>query len=622
MVRWGETDRYLFNEGRHHELWRHLGAHLCRDEADTPTGGVEFSVWAPNAAAVSVVGDFNSFMSGADPLYPQGSTGIWSGTVAAAKPGQCYKFAVTAKSGGMVEKADPFAQQTEVPPHTASVVPADSNFGWSDNDWESAKANGTPWKEHLSIYEVHLGSWRGIDNYREMAYQLVDYVRDLGFTHIELLPVAEHPYGPSWGYQVTSYFAPTSRFGTPDDFRFFVDHCHSNGIGVIVDWVPAHFPKDEWALARFDGTALYEHADPRQGEQPDWGTMVFNFGRHEVRNFLVANALFWLEEFHVDGLRVDAVASMLYLDYSRNEGEWIPNEDGGRENLAAVGFLKELNAVVYGRHPGVMMIAEESTAWPGVSRSTESGGLGFGFKWNMGWMHDTLRYFEKEPIHRQFHHDDLTFGLLYAFTENFVLPLSHDEVVHGKQSLLSKMPGDDWQKRANLRALYGWMWAHPGKQLLFMGGEFGQWGEWQSDRPLDWWLLDDPSHQGVRDLVRDCNRLQREHPAMYERDFSPEGFGWLVNHDAPANVIAFVRWPLRIDAGPMVCIANLAPVVRLGYDLTLPRGGAWSEVLNTDSTQYGGSGVGNMGRVEADNLGRCSVNLPPLAVLWLVPETR
>jgi 1,4-alpha-glucan branching enzyme len=452
-----------------------------------------------------------------------------------------------------------------------------------------------------------------------MAHQLVDHVKDLGFTHLELLPVAEHPFGGSWGYQVTSYYAPTSRFGSPDDFRYFVDHCHANGIGVIVDWVPAHFPKDDWALGRFDGTALYEHADARQGEHPDWGTFVFNFGRHEVSNFLLANALYWLEEFHVDGLRVDAVASMLYLDYSRKDGEWIPNEHGGNENLAAVNFLRELNRVVHAEHPGVLMIAEESTAWSGVSRPVESGGLGFGFKWNMGWMHDTLRYFEKEPIHRQYHHDDLTFGLLYAFTENFVLPLSHDEVVHGKGSLLTKMPGDDWQKRANLRALYGWMWGHPGKQLLFMGSEFGQWGEWRADQPLDWWLLDDPAHAGLRDLVRDCNRVQAAHPALYERDFSPEGFGWIVNHDAPANVVAFVRWSRRPEAGPVVCVANLAPVVRMPYEMTLPRGGRWLEILNTDADFYGGSGVGNQGVVEADSLGRCQIVLPPLGVVWLTP---
>ncbi len=577
-------------------------------------------MWAPNALAVSVVGDFNSFMAGADPLYPQGSTGVWSGLAPSARPGHCYKFAITHADGSTSEKADPVAQQTEMPPRTASVVTAPSEHVWQDQLWRSAREAANPWRERMSIYEVHLASWRPLDNYREMARQLVEHVRDLGFTHIELMPVAEHPFGGSWGYQVTSHFAPTSRFGSPDDFRWFVDHCHEHDIGVIVDWVPAHFPKDEWALARFDGSALYEHADPRQGEHPDWGTLVFNFGRHEVRNFLIASALFWLEEFHIDGLRVDAVASMLYLDYSRKDGEWIPNEHGGRENLEAVAFLRELNAVVHDQHPGVLMIAEESTAWPGVSRPVDAGGLGFGFKWNMGWMHDTLRYFEKEPIHRQYHHNDLTFGLLYAFTENFVLPLSHDEVVHGKRSLLSKMPGDDWQKRANLRALYCWMWAHPGKQLLFMGSEFGQWGEWQADQTLDWWLLGDQAHAGLRDLVRDCNRLQQEHPALYEKDFSPEGFGWIVNHDAPANVVAFVRWANRPDAGPVVCIANLAPVVRGDYELTLPRGGVWTELLNSDATGYGGSGVGNLGRIEADSLGKCHVNLPPLAVLWLTPE--
>ena len=613
--RWGEIDRHLFNEGRHWSLWRHLGAH--RDRSDG-VEGTRFAVWAPAASHVAVIGDFNGFDVGANPMRPVETTGVWAAFVPGAHSGHCYKFAVTDEHGTLVEKADPFAFATEVPPRTASVV-FESAHAWADAAWQRSKAAGNPWRGQLSVYEAHLGSWRGSMPYEKAAHELAEYAHDLGFTHIELMPVAEHPFGGSWGYQVTSYFAPTSRFGSPDDFRRFVDICHEHELGVIVDWVPAHFPKDDWSLGRFDGTALYEHADPRQGEHPDWGTLVFNYGRHEVRNFLIANALFWLEEFHVDGLRVDAVASMLYLDYSRESGEWVPNEQGGRENLAAVQFLRELNTEVHARHPGVLMIAEESTAWPAVSRPADAGGLGFGFKWNMGWMHDTLEYFSKESIHRQYHHHDLTFGLLYAFTENFVLPLSHDEVVHGKGSLIAKMPGDDWQKRANLRALYAWMWAHPGKQLLFMGGEFGQWAEWNADEQLDWWLLDDPGHSGIRDLIRDLNRAQREHPSLFERDFEPEGFGWLLNEDAQSNVIAFVRWGSSDRARPVVCVANLSPVVRVDFPITLPRGGAWTELVNSDAHAYGGSGVGNNGWVDADGLGRAALTLPPLAVLWLTP---
>jgi 1,4-alpha-glucan branching enzyme len=609
-LRWGELDQHLFNEGRHWRLWNHLGAHVGNE------GGVWFAVWAPDAQRVSVIGDFNGYERGRDPLAPVGSTGVWSGFVRTASVGQTYKFAVTSQQGWELDKADPMAQATEVPPHTASVITT-STYQWSDAQWQAARATGNPWKSQISIYEVHLASWKYGGSYLEMAHQLGDYVVEMGFTHVELLPVAEHPFGGSWGYQVSSYFAPTSRFGTPDDFRAFVEVMHARGIGVIVDWVPAHFPKDDWSLGRFDGTALYEHADPRQGEHPDWGTYVFNYGRNEVRNFLVANALYWVEEFHIDGLRVDAVASMLYLDYSRNNGEWIPNEHGGRENLAAVQFLRELNTVVHANFPGVLMIAEESTSWPSVSRPVDAGGLGFGFKWNMGWMHDTLEYFSKDPVHRQHHHHDLTFALLYAFTENFVLPLSHDEVVHGKGSLIGRMPGDDWQRRANLRCLFAWMWAHPGKQLLFMGGEIGQWAEWNANGPLDWWLLDDPAHKGIQTLVRDLNVLQRSQGALYLRDFEPEGFGWLVNDDAAANTVSFVRWADDHCGNPIVCVANLSPVVREGYELTLPRGGGWREILNTDAPIYGGSGVGNGGWVQADDLGRCTLTLPPLAVLWL-----
>jgi 1,4-alpha-glucan branching enzyme len=610
------TSQYLFNEGRLYQLWNHLGAHVCED----PTK-VEFSVWAPNASAVSVVGSFNHFDRSTHVLSPVGSTGVWSAVVS-AQSGDFYKFAVTDQHGHTMEKADPMAFRTEVPPRTASVVQGPTSFAWSDTEWIKSRAKSNPWIYRMSIYEVHLGSWR-LGDYRSLAVELVRYVNDLGFTHIELLPVAEHPFGGSWGYQVSSYYAPTSRFGSPDDFRWFVDYCHAQGVGVLVDWVPAHFPKDEFSLGRFDGTALYEHADPRQGEHPDWGTFIFNLDRNEVRNFLVSNALYWLQEFHIDGLRVDAVASMLYLDYSRKDGEWIPNEFGGRENLGSVAFLQELNREVHGAFPGVLMIAEESTAWPGVSRPTDSGGLGFGFKWNMGWMHDTLQYFSQDPIHRQYHHDSLTFGLLYAYTENFVLPLSHDEVVHGKGSLLQKMPGDDWQKRANLRSLYGWMWAHPGKQLLFMGCEFGQPDEWNAGRFLDWDLASRPEHQGIAELVKSCNLTQASHSALYEEDFSPEGFGWL-HHDAQANVLAFVRWPSPSSAegqssGPVVCIANFSPIVRHNYELTLPRGGTWTEILNTDAETFGGSNVGNQGSVQADSLGRASMTLPPIAVLWLTP---
>ena len=616
---WGEVDIYLFGEGRHYELWERLGCHLGeRTAGERVESGAWFSVWAPNAKRVHVVGDFNGFDRSADPLEPVASSGIWSAFVPSVTAGQCYKFAITNQQGSVLEKADPMARATEVPPKTASVV-FESAHLWADDDWQAKKSSANPWREQMSIYEVHLASWRGEKPYREAAAELAAYVAAQGFTHVELLPVAEHPFGGSWGYQVTGYYAPTARFGNPDDFRAFVDTFHQHGLGVIIDWVPAHFPKDEWALGRFDGTALYEHADPRQGEHPDWGTFIFNYGRTEVRNFLVANALYWLKEFHIDGLRVDAVASMLYLDYSRDQGQWIPNELGGRENLDAVNFLRELNTVVHANHPGVLMIAEESTAWPSVSRPLDAGGLGFGFKWNMGWMHDTLEYFGKDPIHRQYHHHDLTFGLLYAFTENFVLPLSHDEVVHGKGSLIGRMPGDAWQKRANLRAMFTWTWAHPGKQLLFMGGEFGQWAEWRSEGALDWWLLDDPAHRGIADLVRDLNVVQSRTPALFERDFDPMGFGWLATHDAASNVVAFVRWPSTTGETPVVCVANLAPVVRVSYPLTLPRGGAWREIVNSDANVYGGSGVGNDGWVHADDLGRCEMTLPPLGVVWLQP---
>jgi 1,4-alpha-glucan branching enzyme len=627
----GELDLYLIGEGRHRRLWEALGAQ-CRSHQDVD--GTSFAVWAPSARAVRVVGDFNLWDGRVHPLRSLGSSGVWELFVPGVAAGSLYKFEIISSAGHLLTKADPMARQAEVPPGTASIV-ASSSYEWRDGEWITARDEaGAAAQLHkpMSVYEVHLGSWRRRPDeddrpltYRELAEELPAYCEDMGFTHVELMPVAEHPFGGSWGYQVSSYYAPTSRFGSPDDFRLLVDALHGRGIGVLVDWVPAHFPRDEWALARFDGTALYEHDDPRKGEHPDWGTLVFNFGRNEVRNFLVSNALYWVEEFHIDGLRVDAVASMLYLDYSRKEGEWVPNQFGGRENLEAVAFLKEFNEVVYGEHPGAMTVAEESTAWPAVSRPTYLGGLGFGFKWNMGWMHDTLDYFTKEPVYRRFHHNELTFGLLYAFTENFVLPLSHDEVVHGKGSLLNKMPGDRWQQMANLRSLYGWMWAHPGKQLLFMGGEVGQEREWSHDRSVDWHVLDWDQHRGVQSLVRCLNGLYRSTPALWQRDFTPEGFRWIDASDVDGNVLSFLRFA-EADAGPaLACIANLSPVPQHGYRIGLPVGGEWREALNTDGVEFGGSGVGNGGSVWAmDETWHglpfsAEVTLPPLGVIWLVP---
>jgi 1,4-alpha-glucan branching enzyme len=621
----GELDVYLAREGRHERLYEKLGAHVAAE-------GVTFAVWAPTAQHVSLVGDFNGWDPTATPMQTIGDAGIWTALVAGADHGQRYKYAVTGADRRTLLKADPFAFATEVPPQTASVI-FRSSHEWQDADWIERRRASEPHGKPISIYEVHLGSWRLNPlegnrplRYDELAQELADYVLDLGFTHVELLPVMEHPFSGSWGYQVTGFFAPTARFGTPDDFRAFVDTLHQRGIGVILDWVPAHFPRDDWALARFDGTALYEHEDPRRGAHPDWGTLVFNFGRHEVRNFLLASALYWLREMHVDGLRVDAVASMLYLDYSRREGEWVPNVFGGREDLDAVSFLKELNEVVHGREPGVVSAAEESTAWPGVSRPTYIGGLGFGFKWNMGWMHDTLDYFRRESIYRRYHHHQLTFSLMYAFSENFILPLSHDEVVHGKGSLLRKMPGDRWQQFANLRALYAYMWAHPGKKLLFMGGELAQNDEWSHDRSLDWHLLEQKEHSGVHALVRELNRVYRDEPALWERDHDPAGFTWLEANDANNNVLAFAR--LGSDTTrPLVCVCNLSPEIRHAYRVGLPSPGRWVELLNTDSTYYGGSDVGNLGGVDCEARPwheqpfSAEVTLPPLAVLWLVPET-
>ncbi|HWH31629.1 MAG TPA: 1,4-alpha-glucan branching protein GlgB [Egibacteraceae bacterium] len=616
----GAIDLHLAGEGRHEELWRRMGAHVIEVSG---VRGTAFAVWAPNARSVRVVGDFNTWDGRLHPMRLLGSSGIWELFLPDVEPGARYKYEIVTADGSLVTRADPFAFWAEVPPGNASRIYS-SEFAWTDDEWLGAREARQGVAAPMSIYEVHLGSWRPGLDYRELAEQLADHVTALGFTHVELMPVAEHPFGGSWGYQVTGYYAPTSRFGTPDDFRWFVDRLHARGVGVIVDWVPAHFPKDEWALAAFDGTNLYEHMDPRKGEHPDWGTLVFNFGRNEVRNFLIANALFWVEELHVDGLRVDAVASMLYLDYSRREGEWVPNAFGGRENLEAVEFMMELNRTVYGRNPGVVTIAEESTAWPGVSRPAHLGGLGFGFKWNMGWMHDTLAYFSRDPIHRRYHHNELTFGLMYAWSENFVLPLSHDEVVHGKRSLLDKMPGDRWQKFANLRALYGWMWAHPGKQLLFMGGEFGQWREWSEERSLDWHLLEEDDHAGLQRLVGDLNAVYRDQPALWARDADPAGFEWIDANDADHNFLAFTR--RDADGAPLVCLANLSPVPRAGARVGMPAPGRWREVLNTDAEVYGGSNVGNLGGVEAEPAewhgqpASAVVTLPPLAVVWLAPE--
>jgi len=623
----GELDLHLIGEGRHHRLWRVLGAR-CRtiDGID----GVAFAVWAPSALGVSVTGNWNGWDDETHPMRSLGASGVWELFIPGVGAGAEYKFAVHGADGVIRSKADPLARRSEVPPLTASIVD-DSAFAWTDEAWMAERASRRPWDESLSVYEVHLGSWRRNPDeggrsltYREHVAELVEYVRHMGFTHIEFLPVTEHPFGGSWGYQCTGYFGPTGRYGDPDEFRTLIDACHAAGIGVILDWVPAHFPRDDFALARFDGTALYEHADPRRGSHPDWGTLIFNYGRNEVRNFLIASALYWLREMHVDGLRVDAVASMLYLDYSREEGDWVPNAEGGREDLEAIDFLRTLNEVTHSDAPGVIMCAEESTAWPGVSRPTSSGGLGFDFKWNMGWMHDTLRYMARDPIYRVHHHDDLTFGLVYAFSEQFILPLSHDEVVHGKGSLLSRMPGDRWQQLANLRALYGWMWAHPGKKLLFMGGEMAQPGEWDHGTSLPWHLLQYTEHGGIQRLVRDLNTVYRGTPSLWLRDAAPDGFSWIEGADAEANVFAFTR--MGGDTPDLVCVANMSPVVRDGYRLGLPCEGRWREVINTDSSLYGGGNVGNRGRVTTEpvewngHAHSVALTLPPLGVLWLTPE--
>ncbi len=623
----GEIDEHLFAEGRHEELHERLGA---RPFVADGVAGVAFSVWAPDARSVSVVGDFDGWDGRLAAMRRLGASGIWELFVPEVAAGARYKFEVRPRVGPPVLKTDPVARAMELPPATASVVWTPSH-AFADAAWLERRAL-TDWtRSPMTLYEVHLGSWRRGDDgrvlsYRELAPLLADYVTDMGFTHVELMPVMEHPFGGSWGYQVSGYFAPSARWGTPDDFRSFVDTLHARGIGVVLDWVPAHFPRDAWALGRFDGTALYEHLDPRSGEHPDWGTYVFNYGRTEVREFLVASALAWLDRYHCDGLRVDAVASMLYLDYSRKEGEWLPNRFGGRENLDAVDFLRELNAAAYRRHPGVAMIAEESTAWPKVSHPTWDGGLGFGFKWNMGWMHDTLEYFAKDPLYRQHHHKNLNFGMLYAYSENFILPLSHDEVVHGKGSLYAKMPGERGQKLANLRALYAKMWAYPGKKLLFMGGELAQPDEWSHERTLDWDLLQDAQHRGVQALVRDLNRIYLGNPALWQGDSDPRGFLWLDVDNAENNVLGFLR--RAPDSGrELACVCNFADLTRVGYRLPLPSGGRWQEVLNTDASIYGGANIGNHGSVLAEAAPlhaqpfSATMTLAPLSVIWLEPAT-
>ncbi|MBP1605021.1 MAG: alpha-1,4-glucan:alpha-1,4-glucan 6-glycosyltransferase [Acidobacteria bacterium] len=625
----GPDDMHLFNEGTHYRAYRVFGSHLLTHEGHA---GTHFAVWAPNAGSVSVMGDFNGWSRDTHPLRPTGSTGVWEGFVPGLGRGTVYKYAVRSRDGAyLVDKADPYAIHAEVPPNTGSVV-WDLDYAWSDAEWMTTRPGRHALTAPMSIYEVHLGSWmrrpeegyRSL-SYREIATRLADHCERLGFTHVELLPVTEHPFFGSWGYQTTGYFAPTSRYGTPQDFMFFVDHLHQRGIGVILDWVPSHFPTDGHGLSYFDGTHLYEHADPRQGFHQDWKSYVFNYGRHEVRSFLLSSALYWLDVYHLDGLRVDAVASMLYLDYSRKEGEWIPNQYGGRENLEAIHFLRQFNEAVYREHPGVQTFAEESTAWPMVSRPVYVGGLGFGLKWDMGWMHDTLKYMSLDPVHRKYHHNQITFRMLYAFHENFVMPLSHDEVVHGKGSLLGKMPGGGWDQFANLRTLYGYMYGQAGKKLLFMGAEFGQRAEWNHDGSLDWGVLEHESHAGIVKWVSDLNRLYRAEPALHERDCDAEGFRWVDCNDAEKSLISFTRRGRSTDDIVLV-VCNFTPVPRENYRLGVPRGGYWKEVLNSDAAEYWGQGFGNMGGVEAAPVPSHGLphtlvmTLPPLSVVFFKSE--
>ncbi|MBM3776782.1 MAG: 1,4-alpha-glucan branching protein GlgB [Acidimicrobiia bacterium] len=623
----GDYDLHLFAEGTHERAWDVLGAHRCVVGA---TDGVHFAVWAPNAHRVSVLGDFNRWDGRTHPMRRLVPSGVWEIFVPDLADGERYKFEIRTPAGHLLQKADPYALRFEVPPGTASVVWTEGGYRWRDADWMRDRPSLQGWRDRpMSIYELHAGSWRRVPedggrplSYRELAETLVPYLRSMGYTHVELMPVMEHPFSGSWGYQVVGFFAPTSRHGSPDDFRFFVDECHRNGIGVILDWVPGHFPRDAHGLARFDGTALYEHDDPRQGEHRDWGTLIFNYGRNEVRTFLVSSAMFWLDSCHIDGLRVDAVASMLYLDYSRKDGEWVPNRFGGRENLEAVEFLKQLNTVTHGRAPGSVTIAEESTAWPAVSRPVHLGGLGFSYKWNMGWMHDMLRYMGRDPVYRRWEHDQITFSMLYAFTESFVLPFSHDEVVHGKGSMLDKMPGDVWQKLASLRALYGYMYAHPGKKLLFMGGEIGQWREWNQDESLDWHLLEDERHRGLQQWVRDLNHVYRREPALHQVDFDGSGFAWIDCQDHENSVVSLLRRAANPDDFA-VALVNFTPVPRDAYRVGVPGAGWYEEVLNSDAAIYGGGNVGNGGGVHAEPISAhgypasLSLAVPPLGFLLL-----
>lgn len=624
----GELDLLLIAEGNHFEKYKILGAHLREIEG---VSGVGFAVWAPSADRVSVIGNFNHWDGREHQMRTRGSSGIWEIFIPGLCEQEVYKFEIRTKHGEILEKVDPYAQQMELRPNTACVVHNAKEYQWKDAKWVKNRPNKQALDQPMSIYEVQLGSWRrgdmGADgetvflDYRQLAHQLVEYCQWMGYTHIELMPITEYPFDGSWGYQTVGYFAPTSRFGTPDDFRYFIDHCHQHDIGVFLDWVPAHFPKDSHGLARFDGTPLYEHEDPRLGEHKDWGTYIFNFGRNEVRNFLIASALFWLDEYHIDGLRVDAVASMLYLDYSREEGEWSPNKYGGRENLEAVEFLKQFNTLVHQRFPGAVTMAEESTSWPMVSRPIYSGGLGFTMKWNMGWMNDTLKYFENEPVHRSYHQGELTFSMVYAHTENFILPFSHDEVVHGKGSMSTKMPGDDWQKFANLRLLYAYMYTHPGKKLQFMGIEFGQWPEWQHAESLSWDQANFMPHRGLQLMMRDMNHLYRDIPAMYEVDFDPQGFEWIDCDDAANSIISYIRRDKH--GGAIVVVLNLTPVVRENYRLGLPEAGIYREIMNTDAATYGGSDVCNIGDIKAEPVAwmnkheSAQITLPPLGCVVL-----
>ncbi|HJT79363.1 MAG TPA: 1,4-alpha-glucan branching protein GlgB [Gemmataceae bacterium] len=620
-----DLDVYLWSEGTHYRAYEKLGAHLAeRDGVE----GTQFAVWAPNARFVSVVGEFNRWQPGVNPLHPVGASGIWEGFVPGVGQGTLYKYHIESQYHGYrVDKADPYAFASEIRPQTASKVWDLAGYEWADGDWMARRGRAHALDAPISIYECHLGSWMRVPeqgnrwmSYRELAPKLAEYVHDMGYTHIEFLPVSEHPFDASWGYQTVGYYAPTSRFGTPQDFMYLVDVLHQHGIGVLLDWVPAHYPRDEHGLGYFDGTHLYEHSDPRLGEHRDWGTFIYNYGRREVSNFLISNAVFWLDKYHIDGLRVDAVASMLYLDYSRKEGEWVPNQYGGRENIDAVNFLRRFNEVVYREFPDIMTVAEESTAWGGVSKPTYLGGLGFGYKWDMGWMHDTLKYMSLDPVHRKFHHNVLTFRMLYAFTENYILPLSHDEIVYGKRSMLAKMPGDEWQRFANLRLLYGYMWTQPGKKLLFMGGDFGQWNEWNHDTSLDWHLLQWPPHQGLQRWVRDLNTFYRGEPALHEHDCDPAGFEWIDCNDWEQSMLSY----LRKGKGPgevVVVVCNFTPVPRHNYRVGVPFGGRWEEILNSDAPLYGGSGQGNLGGVHAAPVGwhgrpyLLNITVPPLGMV-------